>query len=329
MSRVTIHDKFCLINIIFSEELGEMALHSEDTATRTELDAGVIGHNSQFWKLVESHFNSGFPSDGVDGQKYPDIIHHIHPLFDQHDEVINPGMHGTFKAEKLRSLWKEMQSEYDTVMTKFTKSGNHQSSFMRAAMKALNNDQTSLLSSSSLNDDDEEEDDDLGDDDESGVEAGGWCCFTNSLPIIYLRMWLNERPLLTTFVSRKIPDGIQLDTMKAEAKKRSASDRDSTKSDGKKQKKSPSESIADAFISFVKIKEEEAATHPQNIMDSLGGELKSVLRSQAVKEKIDLLEKQIAVVTRCIEQSQSPAQKVCYTIVLCKLESELNDLVII
>jgi len=206
-----------------------------------------------------------------------------------------------------------MQSKYDTVMTKFTKSGNHQSSFMRAAMKALNNDQTSLLSSSSLNDDDEEDDDVLGDDDEFGVEAGGWCCFTNSVPIIYLRMWLNERPLLTMFVSQKVPDGIQLDTMKAEAKKRSALDRDSTKSDGKKQKKSPSESIADAFISFVKIKEEEATAHPQNIMDSLGGELKSVLRSQAVKEKIDLLEKQIAVVVRRIEQSQSPAQKEHYT----------------
>jgi len=34
-----------LINIIFSEELGEMALHSEDTATCAELDAGVVGHN--------------------------------------------------------------------------------------------------------------------------------------------------------------------------------------------------------------------------------------------------------------------------------------------
>jgi hypothetical protein len=45
VSRVTIHDKFCLINIIFSEELGEMALHSEDTATCAELDAGVVGHN--------------------------------------------------------------------------------------------------------------------------------------------------------------------------------------------------------------------------------------------------------------------------------------------
>jgi hypothetical protein len=219
----------------------------------------------------------------------------IHPLFDQHDEVINPGTHGTFKAEKLQSLWKEMQSEYDTVLTKFTKSGNHQSSFTRAAMKALNNDETSLLSSSSLNDDNEEEEDDLGDDYEFGVVTGGWCCFTNSLPIIYLCMWLNEWPLLTLFVSQKIPDGIQLDT----------------------------------FISCVKIKEEEATAHPQNIMDSLGGELKSFLRSQAVKEKIDLLEKQIAVVTRCIEQSQSPAQKVCYTIVLCKLESELDDLVII
>jgi hypothetical protein len=67
-------------------------------------------------------------------------------------------------------------------------------------------------------------------------------------------------------------------------------------------------------------------------MDSLGGELKSVLRSQAVKEetqavkeKMDLLEKQIAVVVRHIKQSQSPAQKEHYTIALRKLESELDD----
>ncbi len=52
----------------------------------------------------------------------------------------------------------------------------------------------------------------MGDDDEFGVETGGWCYFTNSLPIIYLHMWLNEQPLLTSFVSHKIPDGVQLDT---------------------------------------------------------------------------------------------------------------------
>jgi hypothetical protein len=35
-----------------------------------------------------------------------------------------------------------------------------------------------------------------------------------------------------------------------------------------------------------------------------GGDLQNVLKAQAAKEKIDLLEKHIAVVTRRIEQSQ-------------------------
>ncbi len=82
-----------------------------------------------------------------------------------------------------------MQSKYDTVITNFTKSGNHQSSFTRVAMKAL--------------DDNGEESND--DDDDIGVESGGWCFFTNSLPVVYLYMWLNEQLILTSFVSHKIP----------------------------------------------------------------------------------------------------------------------------
>jgi hypothetical protein len=59
-SRVTIHDKFCLINIIFSDELGDMAMHSEESATHPELDAGVVGPKSPCWQFVESRFNDGF-----------------------------------------------------------------------------------------------------------------------------------------------------------------------------------------------------------------------------------------------------------------------------
>jgi hypothetical protein len=122
-----------------------------------------------------------------------------------------------------------MQSEYDTVMKKFTKSGTHQISFTRAPMKALddNGDETN---DDVLNADDEV--DGGGDDDDFGVESGGWRCFTN-----YLRVWLNKRPILTSFVSRKIPDGVQLDTTKPSAKQRLALESDPTKSDNKKQKK--------------------------------------------------------------------------------------------
>jgi hypothetical protein len=54
-------------------------------------------------------------------------------------------------------------------------------------------------------------------DDVFGVEEGGFCNFTNSVVIIYLRLWLNEKPGLTNFVSRQLPEEIQIDSMGAPA----------------------------------------------------------------------------------------------------------------
>jgi hypothetical protein len=67
-----------------------------------------------------------------------------------------------------------------------------------------------LGESTSITSEDEELDND--DDNKFGMEIGAWCCFTNSLPIIYLRMWLNDKPQLASFVSRQIPSDVQLDT---------------------------------------------------------------------------------------------------------------------
>ncbi len=50
-----------------------------------------------------------------------------------------------------------------------------------------------------------------------GQEQGGFCSFTNSVVMIYLHLWLNERPGLTGFVSRHIPDEFQVDTLTAPA----------------------------------------------------------------------------------------------------------------
>ena len=47
-SRVTIHNKFYLINIIF-DELEDMSMHSKESATHAELDTGVVGHKSPRW----------------------------------------------------------------------------------------------------------------------------------------------------------------------------------------------------------------------------------------------------------------------------------------
>jgi hypothetical protein len=51
------------------------------------------------------------------------------------------------------------------------------------------------------------------DDDVFGVESRGFCCFTNSIIIIYLRMWINEKPGMTGFVSRKLPEEMQIDSL--------------------------------------------------------------------------------------------------------------------
>jgi hypothetical protein len=134
---------------------------------------------------VEKWFNEGFFSDGPDGMTFADLLHQLHPLFHQNDSTVDPSVHGKFPAEKLMSVWKELIKEYDTVMVNFTKSGNHGSSFTKSAMMALKNvssDMDFVTSDSALNDDDLIE----GGDEEFEMESGGWCCFTNSLPIIYL-----------------------------------------------------------------------------------------------------------------------------------------------
>ena len=86
----------------------------------------------------------------------------------------------------------------------FTKSGNHNSNFTKAAMMVLR--EQGLLDTT-------EEDFDDADDDAFGVEEGGFCNFTNSILIIYLRLWLNERPGMVSFVSRQIPGVMQVDSM--------------------------------------------------------------------------------------------------------------------
>jgi hypothetical protein len=327
-SKFTINDKFRLINVIFSEELSDLAIRSEDTCTRAELDAGLVGHKSQFWTMVESCFNEGFPPDSVDGMTFGDLLHQLHPLFHQSETKVDPSNHGKFSAEKLLSVWKDLLKEYDTVMVNFTKSGNHDSSFTRAAMVALKKaqgDTSSLTSSLDL----DYEDDLDGADDEFGLENGGWCSFTNSLPIIYLRMWLNEKPNLTSFVSRQIPPDVQLDTAVSEdsRKKRKASDTISVSSKNSKGKKSPSETIAEAIAGLVKVKELELA-QPRSTADFLVVDLKHIMESQSTKERIELLEKQISVVTRKLEQSSTDESHEWFQGALVKLEEELDNLVL-
>ena len=111
--------------------------------------------------IVEKRFDEGFPSDGPDGMAFADLLHHPHPLLRQNDTTVDPSGHGKFSTEKLMSAWKELLKEYDTLMVNFTKSGNHHSSFTKAAMMALKKSGVTWIL--------------LRDGDEFGMESGGWC----------------------------------------------------------------------------------------------------------------------------------------------------------
>ena len=106
-------------------------------------------------------------------------------------------------------------------MTKFTKSGNHYRSITKATMLVLHVEMLSMLSSTSSTASEytisavdtsatEEEDEDP-----NGVEEGGFCSFTTSLPVIYSWIWLDKNPALTSFISQKVPMKVQLDTIRA------------------------------------------------------------------------------------------------------------------
>jgi hypothetical protein len=106
----TIHDKFRVINIIFSEECCAMAAASTNALSREELDTGAHGDNSKFWKTVEKRFNGGFEPNSIDGPVFADKLHFNHPNFTTFEEIIDPQLHGTWSSGELRKMWKEIQS---------------------------------------------------------------------------------------------------------------------------------------------------------------------------------------------------------------------------
>jgi hypothetical protein len=202
----TIHNKFRLLNCLFGDEIGALAATTEDVS-RADLDTGAVGGNSSYWKVVERRFNEGFPDNSVDGPVFDDKVHFMHPSIQEHHETVNPAIHGTFVSEELRKMWMEIQKDYDRVMMNFAKSGNHDSNFTKAAIVALR--EQGVLDTT------EEDFDEADVDDVFGVEEGGFCNFSNSILIIYKRMWLNERPGLVNFVSRQILGPVQLNFMSA------------------------------------------------------------------------------------------------------------------
>ncbi len=207
----TVHVRFRLINCIFSDDLSSAACDA-DNVDRSVLDSGAVDDNSPFWMICEEHFNNGFPVNSIDGPTFTDKLHFNDITIDNYHEGVNPSQFRVFSSSELWSLWKEIQKEYDKVITNFKKSGNHNSSFTKTAMNVY---RTELLGEDESEGDDSITSADVND--VFGVVEGGFCCFTNSIVIIYLYLWLNERPGLSGFISRNLPDILQVDTMIAPA----------------------------------------------------------------------------------------------------------------
>jgi hypothetical protein len=66
--------------------------------------------------MIETRFNEGILSEGLDGMQFADVLFVVHFL------------------QKNLSVWKELLKDCDTVKVNFTKSGNHNSSFTKVVM---------------------------------------------------------------------------------------------------------------------------------------------------------------------------------------------------
>jgi len=314
----TVHARFRLINCIFSDDLSSQSV-TADNVDRAALDAGAVGANSAFWKLCEERFNSGFPVDSIDGPSFADTIHFSHPTIDAHHETVNPSNHSHFSSADLLAMWKEIQKEYERVFINFKKSGNHNSSFTREAIKIA------LAADEDGDDTSEKSITDADIDDVFGVEAGGFCNFTNSIVIIYLRLWLNEKPGLTSFVSRELPDSIQIDSMgnTAAAMLARRQTLNSAAADSK-MRKSP-DMLADSINNLAKARKIEDGRREMHFSITKYHETETRKASiEAKREEIELVRHQLAVLTERYKECNDPEWKERYKKGLNDLEDKLD-----
>ena len=109
------------MNILFSDEFAEDFADLGNVATRQVLDMGTAGNQQHFWQRVASAFMEECNNYGqlcfLDDNVLMDYSH------------INPAIIVPHAWKKLRTIWKSINSEYKTAMTKFTQSGTHDNNF--------------------------------------------------------------------------------------------------------------------------------------------------------------------------------------------------------
>ena len=196
--------------------------------------------------------------------------------------------------------------------------GNHNSNFMQALVAALQGNMSDLLEASSSIDEE-----DL--DNDFRMEERGFCCFTNSLPIIYLHVWLNEKPGLTGFVCRMIPVEIQMDSLGNIASEKRSMALSSASSEQNRKKMSPGELMADAMISLVFFWREGMMTRQTGSLHDL---MKSIMKCLAESEQIKLLETNLAALRKKVKHCNDQDLLQWYNKSMTKLEDEYKKLLL-
>ncbi len=249
-------------------------------------------------------------------------MHFDHPTLADLHEAIQPNQHGGFTSSELRSVWREIQKEYEKVFLDFKKSGNHTSSFTKPAMLVYKRE---MLAQEKAQESDEDSTSDESFDlnDAFGVEQGVFCCFTNSVLMIYLRLWLNERPALTGFVNRQLTNDIQVDSMRAPA---ASIKRQSGPEESKNPRHSP-DMPAEAISQLAKSRKVDGSKKDmhQSISKMAMAEAKKMGVTTKIEE-ITLLKTQMAVIKERLADCSDAAKRKKYEKGLAELEAKLDCL---
>jgi hypothetical protein len=161
-------------------------------------------------------------------------------------------------------------------------------------------------------------------DDVFGAETGGFCNFTNSVVIIYLRLWLNERPGLTGFESRQLPDTIQVDSMQAPAA--TSAIKQQSASEASRLHKSP-DIMADSINNLAKARKMDDGKKEMHRSITEFHQSETVKSKITAKvEEIQLVQMQIEVMTQRYESCSDPDRKGKYKKALEDLDNKLDTL---
>jgi hypothetical protein len=123
-SRKEVQCTFRLMNILFSDEFaGEFATLG-NVASRATLDSGKGGNNQLFWERVQDVFTEPDNSD-YDRLYFTEDADGVFAA----QSHINPANIIEHDWKKLRMMWKSVNADYKSALTRFTVSGTHNSDF--------------------------------------------------------------------------------------------------------------------------------------------------------------------------------------------------------